>query len=87
MAKKSFDVLTTTASDLQSLLQDGELTSVEIVDTYQRHIEQYNASLHPIITINPHLAAVARSLDDERRRGKCRGPLHGIPIIVKVCLL
>ncbi|KAF2657867.1 amidase signature enzyme [Lophiostoma macrostomum CBS 122681] len=83
MAREPFDVLTTTAADLQSLLQHGRITSVEIADVYRRHIERYNAKLHAIITLNPRFAETAQRLDEERRAGKSRGPLHGIPIIVK----
>jgi amidase len=79
-----FDVLTTTATDLQILLQEGKISSVQIVETYQRHIEKYNTKLYAIICIAPNLKEVVRALDNERKEGKCRGPLHGITIIVKV---
>jgi amidase len=79
-----FDVLSTTATDLQKLLQEGKITSVEIVRIYHRHIEKYNGKLRALICTAPNLEDVARALDDERKEGKCRGPLHGIPIIVKV---
>jgi amidase len=79
-----FDVLSATASDLRQLLQDGKVTSVQIVDEYQRRIEKYNDKLHAIVCMPSNLADVAQVLDDERRQGTIRGPLHGIPIIVKV---
>jgi amidase len=79
-----FDVLMTTATDLQILLQEGKISSVQIVETYQRLIEKYNTKLRAIINIAPNLKDVAQALDDERKEGGYRGPLHGIPIIVKV---
>jgi amidase len=79
-----FDVLSATASDLQQLLCEGEITSVQIVDEYRRQIVRYNAKLHAIICMPSNLADVAQVLDDEGRQGTIRGPLHGIPTIVKV---
>jgi amidase len=65
-----FDVLTTTATDLQRLLQEGKITSVHIVETYQRHIENYNENLREITSIAPNLKDVAQDLDGERKEGK-----------------
>ncbi|KAH9209837.1 amidase signature domain-containing protein [Leptodontidium sp. 2 PMI_412] len=83
-----FDVLTTTAADLRVLLEDGSTTCVDLVETYLAQIEKHNhagAKLHAMISLAPkdHLVAIARGLDEERSAGKARGPLHGIPIIVK----
>jgi len=80
-----FDVLTATAVELQNLLQDGKITSVKIVAVYQRHIEKYNPKLRAIISTQPNVMKMAQALD-ERQQGKIRGPLHGIPIIIKVHL-
>jgi amidase len=84
MSQCSFDPLSTTASDLQQLLKEGTITSVQIVEQYRNHIEKYNDKLRAIICIPPNLTKTAQTLDDERKNGKLRGPLHGIPIIVKV---
>lgn len=86
----AFDVLSTTASQLQSLLISGKITSVQIVETYLEQIEKHNhsgARLHAIIATAERgvVLAKAAALDGERRNGKLRGPLHGIPIIVKDC--
>ncbi|PVH86312.1 amidase signature enzyme [Cadophora sp. DSE1049] len=83
-----FDVLTTTAADLRALLEDGSTTCVALVETYLAQIEKHNhagAKLHAMISLAPkdQLLAIARGLDEERSAGKARGPLHGIPIIVK----
>ncbi|KAF2105614.1 amidase signature domain-containing protein [Lophiotrema nucula] len=83
MTTQPFDVLTATAVDLQLLLQQGKLTSVQIVEIYRQHIEKYNAKLHAIISISSNLRTIAADLDHERAEGRVRGPLHGIPIIVK----
>lgn len=88
----SFDVLTTTASDLRELLEAGSTTSKDIVITYLEQIERHNhdgAKLHVMISLAPkeELIRIADTLDAERQCGRVRGPLHGIPIIVKVSSL
>ncbi|KAJ4226433.1 hypothetical protein NW759_005020 [Fusarium solani] len=84
-----FDVLTTTADDLRKRLEAGTITSLEIVESYLSHIEAHNttgAKCRAIISTPPRfqLIAWAAQLDDEeRRRGDVKGPLHGIPILLK----
>ncbi|KAJ8130466.1 hypothetical protein O1611_g3163 [Lasiodiplodia mahajangana] len=82
------NVLTTTAQELQSFLKDGSLTSVEIVRLYLDQIDRHNhrgAKLNAMISVAPYdqLMARATQLDEERSGGRLRGPLHGIPILVK----
>jgi amidase len=84
MSQSLFDPLSATASDLQQLLKEGTVTSVQIVEEYRKHIEKYNEKIRAIVFIPPNLSEIAQTLDDERKSGKLRGPLHGIPIIVKV---
>jgi len=89
MAIPPFDVLTTTAAELQERLDAGTLTSVEIITTYLAQIEKHNhagAKLNAIINVAPRESVLkaAEKLDRERSAGKVRGPLHGLPIIVKV---
>lgn len=86
----AFNPLTTTAFELQSRLQSGSLTSVQILETYLAQIAKHNHAgqkLNAIINIAPQdsLLAQARKLDQERKEGKLRGPLHGLPTIVKDC--
>ena len=69
---------------LQALMNAGRLTSVELTLGYLRRIAELNPVLHAVIEINPHAAALAARLDVERRLGRgLRGPLHGIPVLVK----
>lgn len=84
-----FDVLTTTADDLRKRLEAGTITSLEIVESYLSHIEAHNttgAKCRAIISTPPRfqLVAWAARLDEERQRGDVKGPLHGIPILLKV---
>jgi amidase len=85
-----FNPLTTTASQLQSLLHSGALTTVEILRTYLSQISAHNhsgAKLNAVInTIDRDVGmAKARMLDRERREGKVRGKMHGLVIVVKDC--
>ena len=81
-----FDPLTTTATGLQRLLSTNALTSVQIVTQYLAQIDKYEPKLNALISRAPRekVLAVAASLDEERKNGRIRSPLHGIPIILKV---
>ncbi|XWW97643.1 hypothetical protein V2A60_005628 [Cordyceps javanica] len=87
MSQPLFNPQTTNALELAQLLSRGRITSVEIVQTYLAQIEQHNPGLNALISQPPRenvLRAAAR-LDREREDGKLRGPLHGIPVILKDC--
>lgn len=82
------DPLTTTAEELQELLTSGHLTSLDLINIYLGQIEQHNKNglkLNAIISTAPYhiVAEQARILDAERVAGSVRGPLHGIPVVVK----
>lgn len=81
-----FDVLTASAQELQSVLQSGTITSVEVVKQYLEQIRRHNDNLHALIEVarEEQVLSLARQLDEERARNQDRGPLHGIPVIVKV---
>jgi amidase len=53
------------------------------VDLYLARIERYDATLKAIIAVNPHAREDADRLDREREQGRVRGPLHGVPIVIK----
>ncbi len=68
---------------LQRLLASRQLSSVELTRGYLDRIAQLNPVLGAVIETNPEALTIAAARDRERRRGKARGPLHGIPVIVK----
>jgi amidase len=72
-----------TIPQLQELMASGQLTSKELVRGYLRRINRLNPLLHSVIETNPDAIEIAERLDNQRRRGHVRGPLHGIPILVK----
>ena len=72
--------------ELQAALTSGKVTSVQLVERYTTRITLYDVGgprLNAIIAINPNARATAAALDRERAAGRVRGPLHGIPIVIK----
>ncbi len=72
-----------TIPELQALMNSGTLTSVQLTTNYLNQIATFNPLLHAVIETNPDALAIAKKLDTERHSGHLRGPLHGIPILVK----
>ena len=70
-------------ADLQAQMAAHRTTSREITRSYIRRIQRLDPVLHSVIEINPDAESIADALDGERRRGTVRGPLHGIPILLK----
>src|SRR5512138_1781486 len=82
-ARPTFEIPNASVVDLQAALTARRTTSRELVERYLARIQQYDGELKAIITVNPHALDDADRLDRERAQGKVRGPLHGIPIVVK----
>ncbi len=75
-----------TVAELQALMAAGKLTSVQLTQEFLTRIQQIDQSgpgLNSVIEVNPDALALARKADAERRRGIVRGPLHGIPVMLK----
>lgn len=88
MAPKSFNLLTSTAHDIQQLFDSSELNAESLVKQVLDQIDKHNKkglNLGALISVAPRerLLERARRLDHERTTGKARSPLHGIPFIVK----
>ncbi|KAJ0417486.1 amidase signature domain-containing protein [Aspergillus carlsbadensis] len=80
---KGHQLLEASIDDLQALLSTGKLTSVELLQCYLERIYQTNSYLKAILQHNPDALRIASAIDQERSSGRIRGPLHGIPFIVK----
>src|SRR5215211_4497966 len=79
-----FDELT--ISDLQQGLQSGKYSSRELVEKYSDRISEIDKkgpALYSVIEMNPDAEKIATELDRERKERRSRGPLHGIPILIK----
>jgi amidase len=80
---KPFSVVEASIPEMQAALKAGRVTSHELVQQYLTRIATYEDKLNAIITVNPKALEEADALDAERKAGKIRGPLHGIPIALK----
>jgi amidase len=75
-----------TIAELQRLMASGRLSARQLVQLYLDRIEaldRQGPTLRSILEINPNALTIAGALDDERRTKGSRGPLHGIPILLK----
>lgn len=75
-----------TIAEAQVAFERGEWTSAGLTDSYLRRVAAIDSSgpmLRSMIEINPDAMTIAEGLDAERRQGRVRGPLHGIPVVVK----
>lgn len=80
------DYVQLSLSEIQVELQNGGISSHHLVELYLDRIESHNRSgarINAIRELNPHALEEARMLDAERAAGTLRGPLHGIPIVLK----
>jgi amidase len=70
-------------ADLADKLAQREVTSVALVQRYRERVAALDDKLHSVLELNREAEQIADRLDRERAEGKLRGPLHGIPILVK----
>lgn len=82
-AVKDFDLAEKTIVELQAEMQKGGLSSAEITRKYLDRIKDADKETNSIIEVNPDAEQTAERLDRERKAGKIRGPLHGIPVVLK----
>ena len=81
-----FELDEVSVAQLQDWLTDGRYTSRRLVELYLDRISQIDSAgprLRSVIEINPDARAIADALDEERRAKGVRGPLHGIPVLIK----
>ena len=81
-----FELNEETISSLQEKMAAGKYSSEQITNLYLKRIAEIDKNgpfLNSVIEINPDAVAIARSMDAERKSGKTRGALHGIPILIK----
>ena len=84
--KDDFELSEVTIDELQKKMKDGKLTSKAITQMYLKRIEAIDKkgpAINSIIEINPDAVKIAEEMDRERKAGKLRGPMHGIPVLIK----
>jgi len=82
----SFELNEITIDELQQKMKSGEYSSVAITKLYLDRINKIDKEgykLNSVIELNPDAVAIATAMDEERKNGKLRGPLHGIPVLIK----
>ena len=75
-----------TIDEIQQAYENGTYTAVDLVKSYLHRIESIDKNgpnLNSIIQLNPDAMSIAEELDKERAEGKIRGPMHGIPVVLK----
>jgi amidase len=86
VAVKSFEFEEATIAELQEAMRSGKHTSHSITKAYLERIDDVDkqgASLNSVIELNPDALLIAETLDRERKAGRVRGALHGIPVLIK----
>lgn len=78
-----FEIEEATIGSLQEAMAAGETTAKRIVNSYLKRIREIDPKINSMIELNPDAATIAADLDRERKAGKVRGPLHGIPVVIK----
>lgn len=86
LSDDTFELEEWTVAELQQSMESGQYTSRKICECYLARIREKDQSengLNSVIELNPDALDIADAMDKERKEGKVRGPLHGIPIMVK----
>jgi len=84
--KEPFQLEETTIAKLQAAMASGQLTARQLVELYLKRIKEIDKEgpkINTILQINPDASEIADALDQERKAKGPRGPLHGIPILLK----
>ncbi len=85
-AKRSLDVVEASVAELQEAMTAGRITSRELTAKYLARIKAVDKAgprINSVIELNPDALAIAAALDKERKAHGPRGPLHGIPVLIK----
>src|SRR5258708_14772418 len=86
MEVKSFELDEITIADLQDGMKSGKFTTRSLAEKYTARIEEidkHGPTINSVLELNPDALAIADSLDRERKAKGPRGPLHGIPVLIK----
>lgn len=82
-AESHADLNEVTIAELQAKMKSGEFSARRLAEMYLERIREIDPKLRSVIETNPDALKIADGLDKERKRGKIRGALHGIPVLIK----
>ena len=85
-AVKPFELEELTVAELQAGMKSGKWTARALVEKYLSRIEEIDKrgpAVNAVIELNPEALQIAEKLDEERKAGRVRGPLHGVPVLIK----
>ena len=77
------ELVEVTIGELQAKMKSGKLTARRLTEMYLDRIRQVDTKTRSVLELNPDALAIADQLDKERKRGKVRSMLHGIPVLIK----
>ena len=83
---KPFELDGTSITELAAGMAQGKYTAHALVEKYLARIaeiDQQGPQLKSVLEVNPDALAIANKLDQERKQGRVRGPLHGVPVLIK----
>jgi len=72
-----------TIAELGAKMRSGELTAVKLVEMYTARITEIDPKIRSVLEINPDAMEIAAKMDKERKRGRIRSEMHGIPVLIK----
>ena len=81
--EERFDVVEATIPEMQRAMEEGRVTSRQLVEAHLLRIALYEERVNATIAVNAYALSEAGRLDGERAEGRVRGPLHGIPVALK----
>jgi amidase len=82
-SEERFDPVEATIPEMQRAMEEGRITSRELVEAHLLRIALYEERVNALISVNERALEEADRLDNERAQGNVRGPLHGIPVALK----
>jgi len=80
---EEFDIEEMSVTEMQNAMKAGDVTSKQLVEIYLQRIKKLDGKLNSIIELNPDAVAIAEQMDKERKNGKVRSMMHGIPLVIK----
>jgi len=83
---RAFELDEMTIQQLQQGMQSGKFSSRSLVEKYSERIndiDKHGPAVNSVIELNPEAESIAARLDQERKSGRVRGPLHGVPMLIK----